>query len=246
MLKSLKSLNGTQMTGLMLAVGIAVVFLSGIFTPSVLIIDMVLGTDLTTVEDVLVTKVENTDATLLTGTFYLLGHVLLLGGLVGLWPRGRGGSGGDAVTRAGLLTVGISAVCGIASALLDWAIVLSVRISDAAGFAVEEYWPFAQNFNAMDAAVQFSILMTIYPGYLFVGCGLARRFTGWRKSAAMGISLISLVALVLALIGINADGAEALTSISSIAIFPISFWVFALGIWLYKEDPELVGEPASA
>ena len=48
MLKSLKELNGTQMTGLMLAVGIATVFLSGIFTPSVLIIDMVLGTDLTT------------------------------------------------------------------------------------------------------------------------------------------------------------------------------------------------------
>ncbi|MYI56510.1 MAG: hypothetical protein F4062_05705, partial [Acidimicrobiia bacterium] len=76
MLKSLKDLNGTQTTGLMLAVGIAVVFLSGIFTPSVLIIDMVLGTDLTTVEDVLVTKVDNTDATLLTGTFYLLGHML--------------------------------------------------------------------------------------------------------------------------------------------------------------------------
>ncbi|MCY3562224.1 MAG: hypothetical protein OXH20_13835 [bacterium] len=246
MLKSLKDLNGTQMTGLMLAVGIAVVFLSGIFTPSVLIIDMVSGTDLTAVEDKLVTKVDRTDATLLAGTFYLLGHVLLLGGLVGLWPRGRGGSGVDAVTRTGILVVGVGALSGMVSALLDWAMVLTDRISRDAGIALDDYWRFAQNFNAMDALVEAMLLLALYLGYLFVACGLACRFSGRRKSAAMGIALVCLVALLLTLIGINAAGAEVLMAIAAIAIFPISLWVFALGVWLYREDPELTGEPANA
>lgn len=246
MLKSLKDLNGTQMTGLMLAVGIAVVFLSGIFTPSVLIIDMVSGGDLTTVEDKLVTKVDNTTATLLTGTFYLLGHVLVLGGLVGLWPRRGGGSGVDAVTRTGILTAGVAVFCGMASALLDWAMVLSARISEDAGIAFEAYWPFAQNFNAVDAMVEALLLLTLYSGYLFLACGLASRFSGRRKSVAMGIAVVSFAALLLTLIGVNAAGAEVLMAIGAIAIFPISFWVFALGIWLYREDAELVGEPASA
>ena len=60
------------------------------------------------------------------------------------------------------------------------------------------------------------------------------------------MSLISLAALVLFLIGIHADGAGALISISSIGLFPLTLWLVALGVWLYKEDTELVGEPASA
>ncbi len=246
MLKSLKEMNGTQMTGLMLVVGITVVFLAGLFTPGVLIIDMVSGADPADLEDRLVAKVNNTDATLLTGTFYLLGHVLFLGGLVGLWPRGRGGSGGDAVTRAGILTVSVGVFCGMASALLDWAMVLSARISEAAGIPFEDYWPFSQNFNAMDALIEALLLMTLFSGYLLVGCGLARRFTGRHKSAAKGIALVCLVALVLTLIGIHTGGAESLMAISAIAIFPVSFWLFSLGMRLYREDPELVGEPASA
>ena len=85
----LKSLNGTRLGGLMLIVGIAVVFLSGIFSPAVLIIDMVTGIEPANVEERLVAKVTNPDATNLTATFYLLGHVVLLGGLFALWPRGR-------------------------------------------------------------------------------------------------------------------------------------------------------------
>ena len=91
----LKSLNGTRLGGLMLIVGIAVVFLSGIFSPAVLIIDMVTGIEPANVEERLVAKVTNPDATNLTATFYLLGHVVLLGGLFALWPRGRRESRGD-------------------------------------------------------------------------------------------------------------------------------------------------------
>ncbi len=247
MLKSLKELNGTQMTGLMLVVGVAVIFLAGLFSPGALIIDMVSGTAPADIEDRLLAKVNNPDAATLTATFYLLGHAVFLGGLFGLWPRGRGGSGGDAMTRAGILTVTVAVICGMASAILDWAIVLSDRFSSAAGIPVEEYWLFVQIFNAIDAVVDVMLLMTSFVGYILLGCGLARRFAARRRQmAAQAIALISLAALVLSLVGIVADGADAVLPIGAIAIFPITAWLLALGLWVYKEDSELLGEPASA
>ena len=242
MLKSLKELNGTQMTGLMLLVGVAVIFLAGLFSPGALIIDMVSGVEPADVEDRLVAKVENPLATTLTATFYLLGHTVFLGGLFGLWSRSQGGSGGDAVTRAGILAVAVAVICGMASAILDWAIVLSDRFSSAAGIPVEEYWLFPQIFNAVDAGVDVMLLMVTFIGYLLLGCGLARRFAGGRRQmAAQGIALISFAALALTLIGVNADGAEVVLPIGAIAIFPITAWLLALGLWVYKEDSELVG-----
>ena len=108
----LKSLNGTRLGGLMLIVGIAVVFLSGIFSPAVLIIDMVTGIEPANVEERLVAKVTNPDATNVTATFYLLGHVVLLGGLFALWPRGRRESRGDVMMRTGILAITVSIICG--------------------------------------------------------------------------------------------------------------------------------------
>ena len=242
MLKSLKELNGTQLTGLMLVAGVAVIFLAGIFSPGVLIIDMVSGVEPVDVEDRLLAKVDNPVATTLTAMFYLLGHVLFLGGLFGLWPRSRGGSAGDAMARAGVLAVTVAVICGMASAILDWAIVLSDRISSAAGIPIEDYWLFPQIFNAIDAVVDVMLLMISFAAYTVLGCGLARRFApGRRQAAAMAISLISLAALVLSLIGINAESADAVLPIGAIAIFPITAWLLALGWWVYKEDAELVG-----
>jgi len=43
------------------------------------------------------------------------------------------------------------------------------------------------------------------------------------------------------LIGINAEGVDVLAAVSSLAIFPITAWLIALGLWIYKEDAELVG-----
>ena len=86
------------------------------------------------------------------------------------------------------------------------------------------------------------LLMVSFIGYTLLGCGLARRFaSAGRQMAAKGIALVSFAALVLTLIGINADGAEAILPIGAIAIFPITAWLLALGLWLYKEDSELVG-----
>ena len=241
MLKSLKSLNGTQMAGLMLLVGIVVIFLSGIFSPGALIIDPAMGTDPADVEDAIRAKADNPHATSLTATFYLLGHIVLLGGIFALWPRERGGSGGDTVTRAGILAIIISWICGIASAVLDHAMVLGDRYGQSSGVAFEEYWPSVQNFHYFDAGVQGMLLLTLFAGHTLLGCGLAQRLAGRRRMAAKGISLISFAALALMLIGIHTDGAEVLAAISGIAIFPITAWVIALGLWVYKEDSELLG-----
>ena len=241
MLKSLKEMNGTQMTGLMLLVGIVVIFLSGILTPGVLIIDMATGSDPADVENAIRAKVDNPQATTLTATFYLLGHVLLLGGIFALWPRERGGSGADAITRAGILTVAVAFICGIASAVLDFAIAVGDRLGQSSGASVEQYWPSVQNFHYFDAGVQGMLLLTTFAGHTLLACGLAERLTGRRRMAAKGVSLISVVALVLILVGINTEGAEVLASISSIAIFPITAWLIALGLWVYREDSELVG-----
>ncbi len=241
MLKSLKEMNGTQMTGLMLLVGIIVIFLSGIFTPGVLIIDMATGADPADVEDAIRAKVDNPQATTLTATFYLLGHVLLLGGIFALWPRERGGSGGDAMTRAGIMTVVVAFICGIASAVLDFAIVLGDRLGQSSGVPVEQYWPTVQNFHYFDAAVQGMLLLATFAGHTLLACGLARRLAGRRQMAAKATSLISFAALVLIFVGLNADGADVLAAISSIAIFAITAWMIALGLWVYREDAELVG-----
>lgn len=241
MLKSLKSLNGTQMAGLMLLVGIVVIFLSGIFSPGALIIDPAMGTDPADVEDAIRAKADNPHATSLTATFYLLGHIVLLGGIFALWPRERGGSGGDTVTRAGILAIIVSWICGIASAVLDHAMVLGDRYGQSSGVAFEEYWPSVQNFHYFDAGVQGMLLLTLFAGHTLLGCGLAQRLAGRRRMAAKGISLISFAALALMLIGIHTDGAEVLAAISGIAIFPITAWVIALGLWVYKEDSELLG-----
>lgn len=241
MLKSLKELNGTQMTGLMLTAGIVTIFLSGIFTPGVLIIDMATGVDPSDVEDAIRAKVDNPHATTITATLYLLGNIVLLGGIGALWPRGRAGSGGDAVTRAGILALAVSFVCGVASAVLDFAIVLGDRFGQSGGFTVEQYWPSVQNFHYFDAAVQGMLLLTLFPGATLLSCGLAQRLSGRRRTAARAMSLISFAALVLILVGVTAERAEALSSISSLAIFPITAWLIALGMWVYKEDSELLG-----
>lgn len=241
MLKSLKSLNGTQMTGLMLLVGIIVIFLAGIFTPGTLIIDMASGTDPADVESAIRAKVDNPHATALTATFYLLGHVLLLGGIFALWPRERGGSGADAITRAGILAIIVAFISGIASAVLDYAIVLGDRYGQSSGVSVAEYWPSVQNFHYFDAGVQGMLLLTTFVGHTLLACGLAEKLTGSRRMAAKGISLISFAALVMMLIGIHAEGAEVLAVIGSIGIFPITVWMIALGLWVYKEDSELLG-----
>lgn len=241
MLKSLKELNGTQMTGLMLLVGICVIFLSGILSPGALIIDPAFGTEPSDVEDMIRAKVDNPLATTLTATFYLLGHVLLLGGIFGLWPRERGGSGSDAVTRAGITAIVVAFICGVASAVLDFSIVLGDRFGESGGFAFEEYWPSVQNFHYFDAAVQGMLLFTTFAGHALLACGLASRLAGGRRMAAKTMSLISSAALVLMFVGINVDGATVLASISSLAIFAITAWLIALGVWVYKEDPELVG-----
>lgn len=241
MLKSLKSLNGTQMTGLMLFVGIAVIFLSGIFSPGVLIIDMATGVDPADVEDAIRAKVDNSRATTLTATFYMLGHFLILGGIFGLWPRERGGSGGDAVVRAGIMTIVVAFISGIASAVLDFAIVLGEQHGRSAGVPFEEYWPAVSSFHYFDAGVQGMLLMTTFAGHALLACGLARRLAGRRQLAAKGMGLISTAALVLLLVGIQAEGAEALAAISGIAIFPITAWLLALGWWVHKEDSELLG-----
>lgn len=241
MLKSLKEMNGTRMAGLMLLVGICVIFLSGIFSPGTLIIDMAAGTDPADVEDAIRAKTENPHATTLTATFYLLGHFLLLGGVFALWPRERGGSGGDAMTRAGIMAIIVSWICGIASAVLDYAIVLGDRYGQSSGVAFDEYWPSVQNFHYFDAGVQGMLLLTLFAGHVLLGCGLAERLSGRRRTAAKGISLTSFAALVLMLIGIHTDGAEVLAAISGVAIFPITAWVIALGLWVCKEDAELVG-----
>ena len=241
MLKSLKELNGTQMTGLMLLVGICVIFLSGIFSPGVLIIDMATGSDPADVEDAIRAKVDNPHATAITATFYLVGHVLILAGIFGLWPRERGGSGGDAMTRAGILAIVVSFIAGIASAVLDYAIVVGDRFGQSSGVPFEQYWPSVQNFHYFDAAVQGMLLLTMFVGHTLLACGLAQRLAGRRRIAAKGMGLISFAALLLMLIGINADGADALASVSTLAIFPITAWLIALGLWAYKEDSELVG-----
>ena len=62
-------------------------------------------------EDRLVTKVGNADATI-AGASYLLDHVLVLGGLVGLGPRGGGGSGGY---RSGSTSSPMRKTCSAAS-----------------------------------------------------------------------------------------------------------------------------------
>ena len=242
MLKSLSSLNGTQMTGLMLLVGICVIFLSGIFAPGVLIIDMATGIEPADVEDAIRAKVDNPHATTVTATFYVLGHVLLLGGILGLWPRDRRGSTGDAVVRTGIMAVIVAFICGIASALLDFASLVADRFGQANDIPVEDYWPNVASFHYFDAVVQGMLLLVTFAGHTLLACGLACRFAaGWRRMAARGMGLISFAALVLFLVGINIDGAEVLMAISGIAIFPITAWLIALGWWVYKEDAELVG-----
>lgn len=241
MLKSLKEMNSTQMTGLMLLVGIVVIFLSGIFTPGVLIIDFATGSEPADVENAIRAKVDNPHATAITAVFYLIGHILILGGIVALWPRQGGGSGSDAVRRAGVLAIAVSFICGIASAVLDIAIVIGDRVGQSSGFTLEEYWPSVQNFHYFDAAVQGMLLLTLFPGIALLGCSLSDKLTGRRKTAAQGVALISFVALILMFIGILADGAEAVAAIASLAIFPITAWIIALGTSVYKEDEAIVG-----
>jgi hypothetical protein len=247
MLKSLKTMNGTQMAGLMLGIGVVVSFVSGLFSPGALIIDMASGIEPANVEHRLVAKVENSAATTITATFYLVGQVLFLGGLIGLWRRDQHNTGGDAVARTGIVTIAVAVTCGMASAILDWAIVLSDRIPSAAGIPIEDYWLFAQIFNAIDAGIDVMLLMTSFIGYTLLGCGLARAFdAGRRRLAAQAVSLISFLALLLTLIGINAEGAKAVLPIGAVAIFPITAWLLALGLWLYREDAELLGAKATA
>ena len=241
MLNSLKEMNGTRMTGLMLLAGIAVIFLSGIFSPGVLIIDMATGVEPADVEDAIRAKVDNSHATTITASFYLIGHFLLLGGILGLWPRERGGSGGDAVVRAGIMTIIVAFIAGIASAVLDFAIVLGDRHGRSAGVPLEEYWPSVQSFHYFDAGVQGMLLFATFAGHALLACGLARRLAGRRRMIAKATGLISFAALVLLLIGVQAEGAEVLAAIAGIGIFVITAWMLLLGRWVYTEDSELLG-----
>ena len=243
----MKSLNAYQLSGLLLIAGIVLTALSGILSPGVLLIDMLLVTEAQDLYDRLDVKVDNAEITHVTASVYILGHILLMGGVSALWMGLRGGSAGDALMRMGILALGVAFVCGIASAILDHIMVHIVLHGNTAGLSEAEYQPLALGVNVTDMAVEMMLLITTFIGHALLAVGLATKFApGLRKSAAIAVSLISLAALVAVVIGSHEHGLGILVAISALGLAPTTAWLIALGVWLYREDPELVGDPAGA
>ena len=193
----MKSLNAYQLSGLLLIAGIVLAALSGILSPGVLLIDMLLVTEAQDLYDRLDVKVDNAEITHVTASVYILGHILLMGGVSALWMGLRGGSAGDALMRMGILALGVAFVCGIASAILDHIMVHIVLHGNTAGLSEAEYQPLALGVNVTDMAVEMMLLITTFIGHALLAVGLATKFApGLRKWSAIAVSLISLAALV--------------------------------------------------
>ncbi len=241
------SLNGWRTSGLLIIAGMVMVALGGVLSPGVLLVDMHVANDSVDLQQRLDVKVDNAEITHIAGTIYILGHALLLGGVFALWPRRRDGSTGDALASAGLLVLVIAFICGFASAILDHIMVHIMLHGEAAGIAESESRTYAGSVLISDGAVEMMLLITTFIGHLFLAAGLATRFApGGRRTTAIVISLISLAALLCVLIGTHIHEVGIILAISALALAPITVWLIALGIWVYKEDAELIGDPANA
>ena len=110
-----------------------------------------------------------------------------------------------------------------------------------------DYESFAVLINVLDAAVDYLLLTTVFLGYFFLAAGLSSRFApGKRRSLNIGISLMSLVALVLVLIGYHYQELAVLVGVGALGLIPAVAWLITLGVWLYRQDSALVGDPESA
>ncbi len=241
------SLNGWRMRGLLIIAGMVMVALGGVLSPGVLLIDMHLVNDAIDLQERLDVKVNNASMTHIASTIYILGHALLLGGVFALWPGRQGGSAGDALVSTGLLVLVIAFICGIASAMLDHLMVHIILHGEAVGIAEAEARNYANGVLISDGAAEMTQLITTFIGHLFLAAGLLTRFAhGGRRWSAIAMSLISLAALLCVLVGSHVHEVGIMLAISALALAPITVWLIVLGVWVYNEDPELIGEPATA
>ena len=244
----LKSLNSYKLCGLMLVTGMLLAFISGVLAPGQGIVDPATpSSDLETfMDERLYAKVDNDEWTHVTATAYVIGHVLMLGGIAALWPNRLRRSPEDALTRTGVLSITVAAAAAIAGALGDMTMTEVIKYGRTPGIADQDYYGYAQVVNILDVAFDFVILVTAFAGYLALASGLAIRFgPGRRRNAHIGIAAVSLAALLLSFVGYHYLDAP-LVQIGAGFLLVTTIWIVVLGAWIYKEDPELVGEPASA
>ncbi len=243
-MKYLKSLNSYKLCGLMLMTGMLLAFISGVLAPGQGVVAAATpSADLETfMDDRLYAKVDHDEWTHVTAAGYVIGHILMLGGIVALWPNRLRRSPGDALARTGLLSITIAAAAAIAGALGDMTMTEVIKYGRTPGIADQDYHGYATVVNVLDVAFDFVILVTAFAGYLALATALAIRFgPGRRRNAHIGIAVASLAALALSFAGYHYLDAP-LVQIGAGFLLLTTVWIVVLGAWIYKEDPQLLDE----
>ncbi len=238
----LKSLNSYKLSGLLLMTGIILAFVAGTLAPGQGIVDPAPpSSDLETfMEDRLDAKVDNDEWTHVTAAGYVIGHILMLGGITALWPSRLRRSPSNALTRAGLLSIAIAAAAAIAGALGDMTMAEVIKYGRTPGIADQDFHGYAMVVNIFDVAFDFVILVTAFAGYLALASGLAIKFgPGRRRNAHIGIAALSLAALVMSFAGYHYPDAP-LVQIGAGFLLLTTVWLIVLGAWIYKEDAQLI------
>ena len=242
MMGYVKSLNSYKLCGLMLFGGILLMFVAGSLQPGQAIVGSVTPSgDLETfMEDRLNAKVDHDEWTHITAIAYVAGHLMMLGGIAALWPNRLRRSLDSALTRAGMLAITVGAAAGIAGAMADMTMVEVIKYGRTPGIGDQDYFGYAQVVNIFDVAFDFMILLTVFAGYLLLASGLAIRFgAGRRRKAHLGVALVSGVALLCSFLGYHFPD-SALVQIGAGFLVVTVIWLMVLGVWIYKEDDQLL------
>lgn len=242
MMSYVKSMNSYKLCGLMLFGGILVMFIFGGLQPGQAIVGAVSPSgDLETfMEDRLNAKVDHDEWTHVTAIAYVAGHLAMLGGIAALWPNRLRRSPETALTRAGLLAITVGAAAGIAGALGDMTMVEVIKYGRTPGIADQDYFGYAQVVNIFDVAFDFVILLTVFAGYLLLASGLALKFgKGRRRNAHLGIAAVSGAALVCSFLGYHFPDSP-LVQVGAGFLVVTVIWLMVLGVWIYKEDQQLL------
>ncbi|MCY4103437.1 MAG: hypothetical protein OXG55_09280 [bacterium] len=239
-----KSLDSYKLCGLLLFGGMLLTFLSGVLAPGQGIVAPVTpSSDLESfMQGRLDAKVDNDEWAHITAIGYVAGHLAMLGGIAALWPSRLRRSPATALTRAGLLAISVGAAAGVAGALGDMTMVEVIKYGRTPGIADQDYFGYAQVVNIFDVAFDYVILLTVFAGYLMLACGLALRFgAGRRRKAHLGIALISGLGLLLAFLGYHFPDSSMVQTAAGLLVVTTG-WLMVLGVWIYKEDEQLLGD----
>ena len=96
------------------------------------------------------------------------------------------------------------------------------------------------SLQLVGVAFMFSAFIASYIAHICLALGFVSKFSSdGRKWAAKFVALISFAGLVAFLIGAHNHDLIEFAVVGALGIFVTGAWTLVLGVWLFKEDPEV-------